>query len=178
MEIFITILGAFVNRCRGGLLNKYHQYAKRICKYGNAVVFGVVAGLLIGSWYAGILATLGMFIGSAFGWGKYIGGIINKTFDPDEVEVRWIDWLVMQKTDYAQLRSVVALSLRGLIWTSCIAVSVANWNLDYLFYAPVGLLMGIVYYITISISKAKGWSYGEWVFGALLWGTFTMILTN
>jgi hypothetical protein len=108
--ILISILGAFINRCRGGLLNHLHPAMKRVCKYGNAVVFGIVAGLLIGSWYAGVLASLGMFIGSAFGWGKYIGGIINKTFDPDEVEIRWIDWLVMRRTDYAVLRSVIARS--------------------------------------------------------------------
>ena len=146
---------------------------KRVCKYGNAVVFGIVAGLLIGSWYAGVLASLGMFIGSAFGWGKYIGGIINKTFDPDEVEIRWIDWLVMRRTDYAVLRSVIALSLRGLIWSSCIALSILNP-----YYAPIGLLMGVVYYATISISKEKGWSYGEWVFGAILWGSLILVGGN
>lgn len=168
MGIILAILGAFVNRCRGGLLNAYGL--KTVCKYGNAVVFGVVCGFLLNSWQFGVSGAIGMFIGASFGWGKYIAGIINKTFDVNEVEIKWIDKFVMQTNDHAVLRSVVALSLRGLIWTSCIAIALLNP-----FYAPIGLLMGIVYYVTISLAGEKGWSYGEWVFGAILWGSFSFI---
>lgn len=197
--VLLSILGAFINRCRGGLINKlawnteakqiewtnfryadklptnYSPLGKRIGKYGNALVFGIVAGFLIGSLYASLAAVLGMFIGSSFGWGKYMGGIATGTFDPNEKEIEWIDKLVMQKTDHARLRSIVAFGLRGLIWTSCIAVSVAYWDLNYLLYAPIGLLMGVVYYVTIIPLPKSKTVLCEWVWGAILWGSFALI---
>ena len=181
MIILAAILGAFLNRWRGGLLNilfspeQEKTSLKRIGKFGNAIGFGLLAGYVASSYYAIVVGIAAMLIGASFGWGKYISGIINKDFDANEEEIKWIDKLVMKTNDYAQLRSVAALSLRGLIWTVCIAIPMAFFNLAYLYFIPVGLLMGVVYYVTISIAGAKGWGYGEYAFGGLLWGLFASI---
>ena len=173
--ILISIIGAFLNRCRGGLLNSLHPAMKRVGKFGNAIGFGLLAWYLTKSGYAIPVGVIAMLIGASFGWGKYIAGIINKDFDVNEEEIKWIDKLVMKTNDHAQLRSVIALSLRGLIWTSIIAIPMAFFNLAYLYFIPVGLLMGLVYYATILIAGEKGWGYGEYAWGAVLWGLFTTI---
>ena len=198
ITILISILGAFINRCRGGLINKlawnsttkeiewtdykhadklptnYSPLGKRIGKYGNAVVFGVVAGLLIGSWYAGLAGAVGMFIGSAFGWGRYIEGIVTGKIYLNQEEIVWIDKLVMRSTDYARLRSIAAMGLRGLIWTSCIAASLFYWTPSVLYYIPIGLLMGVVYYATLVPFPANKLVICEWVWGAVLWGSLAI----
>lgn len=181
MIILATFFGAFLNRCRGGLLtilfnpDESNTFWKKVGKFGNAVGFGVIAAICVNSYYALPVGIVAMLIGASFGWGKYITGIIEKGFDVQEEEIKWIDKLVMQKDDYPVLRSVAALSLRGLIWTVCIAIPMAFFNLSYLYFAPVGLLMGAVYYVTISLFKGHGWGYGEYLFGGLLWGLFATI---
>jgi len=193
--ILVTILGAFWNRARGGLFNRLVfnkksksigitaiKYAslfpphlsplgKRIGKYGNGVVFGVVCGVLLSSWLAGIVGAIGMTVGAAFGWGKYFGGIANKTFDVNEKEVAWIDWLVMRSNNNAVLRSVAAMTLRGLMWTFFIAVPLAFFSLNALWILPVGLLLGATYYLF-----KFDFSIAEWVWGAVLWGATYLIL--
>jgi hypothetical protein len=186
MIFLIAILGAFFNGCRGGLLNVLFSpkqdsiILKRVGKFGNALVFGLVTAFCVNSLLGLLFGFAAMLIGASFGWGKYITGIVKKTFDPNEKEIVWIDNLVMRSTDHAVLRSVAALSLRGLIWTSIIAGFFSFFSLSYLFYAPVGLLMGLVYWASIEIcglfkNRGYGWSLGEFFFGAILWAAFVLI---
>jgi hypothetical protein len=177
MIILISIIGAFLNRCRGGLLtilfnpDESNTFWKKVGKFGNAVGFGLLCGYLASNYYAIPVGIVAMLVGASFGWGKYIAGIFNKTFDVNEVEISWIDKLVMQKNDYPVLRSITALSLRGLIWTSIIAAMLAPFNLAFLYFAPVGLLMGLVYF------TSRSWHLGEYIWGAILWGSLTTIGT-
>lgn len=181
MIYIMLILGAICNRIRGGLLNilfspdKDSAILKTIGKFGTPIIFGAMMVVITHNWYALFAGALGMFIGASWGWGKYISGIIEKSFDVEEEEVEIIDKLVMKTNDHPVLRSVAALSLRGLMWTSVIAASLASIDIGYLLVLPLGLLMGPIYYTTIQLRGMYGWGLGEYVWGAILWATIGSI---
>lgn len=199
IEFLFAIFGAVWNRARGGLINKlalnketwrpewtaykhadalpekYEPLGKRIGKYGNSIAFGAVTGFILNSWLIGVAAIIGMFIGSSFGWGKYVGGIIDDKFDINEEEIKWIDKLVMNKEDNARVRSIIAMSLRGVIWTTSIALALVFWSTAWIWLIPVGLLMGPIYWLGFVVIE-NDLMLPEWVWGFVLWGAAGLIL--
>lgn len=163
MIIISTILGALFNRIRGGLLNiiffpKTDKLSATFGKLLNALVFGAICAYILHNWLVLPAAALGMFIGASFAWGKFIGGVVNHT---------------------DTLNNAMQLSLRGLIWTSAIAVSLYKFTLLAPFIVPIGLLMPLGYYLCSFITTPpKAWGYGEVVWGGILWGLIALILTG
>ena len=202
MELLIACIGAIMNRVRGGGLTNLawkqnwanegdETFWKKFSKHSNDVTFGLIFTYLI-DWFNPpifLILTLSMWLGRSFGWGRYIGGLIEKKVIDDE-EIKWIDDLVLSKEDCAILRNIAALSLRGLIWSLLIGVgfliisglNISNIPLSFLWIIPVGLLMGFTYYITVTLSgkfldnRGKGWGLGEVLFGFILWGSIAFIL--
>ena len=174
MVIITTILGAFLNRCRGGLLSILFAPKDNESKYDtvgkllNAFVFGLLCFYLTHNWLATIAGIAGMLIGASFGWGAYVTATLYGDYLPDRKHLFFIDW-IMKDDKYIQLRGVITLSLRGLLWTLCIGVPLAFIDPVFLYFIPVGLLMGFVYYI------AKKWNIAEYAWGAVLWSSLLLI---
>lgn len=162
MLTIMIILGALMNRIRGGwLLSEYNRTV-------NALVFGVAVGLLTLNPLTGFLASLAMFTGQSLGWGRYIGAVGD--WESRELkEVAFIDFFITPFKDNRVLWGFLGLTLRGLVWGICIALPVFSW-------APViaGLAMGVVYFITTRVSE-YGWELGEIIFGGILWGSLIFI---
>lgn len=198
--IIIALLGALLNRVRGGgltdLVWKYNiaherdeTFWKKFSKHSNDIVFGLVFSFLIGfNFWAFLILVVSMWIGRSWGWGRYIGGIIEEKVR-DEQEVEWIDNLVLNEDNYPILRNTIALSFRGLMWSLCIvfgfsiiaSAGLTPLSLSFILIAPVGLLMGPTYLFTIKILDQKfnlgsGWGLGEILFGFILWGLIAYIL--
>ncbi|RTL04412.1 hypothetical protein EKK58_10590 [Candidatus Dependentiae bacterium] len=159
----IIILGAVMNRVRGGLLSITFcspddpECLKGYGRYVNPIVFGLLCGLIAQSWFIIPAAFLGMLIGQSFGWGRLVGGIVNKT---------------------KVLKYSIYLSGRGIVWTSFIAASIYYFNHNILWMIPAGALMPFGYIIGSKTASdpARAWGYGEYIFGAILWGTTFSIL--
>lgn len=201
-----AVIGMVANRVRGGALTNLswdmnwinegkESPTKTIGKHLNDLVFGgLFAYLCTYSFNTKFLAafsvlTISMWVGRSFGWGTYINGIIERKVLLEE-EIKWIDKLVLNKTNYPLLRNTAALSLRGLIWTTCLTAGFAIINLFNpisfkIFALPfVGLLMGSVYFLTMEICgrhnkkvRGQGWSLGELFWGFILWGACALLLT-
>jgi len=210
MNFFIVfscaIIGSVINRVRGGGLtnlswdmnwtnDKKESPTKSIGKHLNDLVFAGIFSYLITFAFnkeyiwSFIILFFAMWIGRSFGWGTYINGIIERKVLPEE-EIKWIDKLLLSNTNYPLLRNTAALSLRGLIWTSCLTAGFAIINLFNpipfsIFVLPlVGLLMGTTYFLTMEICerhdkkyRGNGWSLGEWFWGFILWGACAYLLT-
>lgn len=197
-NLIIAIVGAVMNRVRGGGLTtlaweqnwtnegKEHP-TKSIGKIGNDVIFSLMfvlplfSGVTVNSCLGFAILFFAMWTGRSFGWGTYIGGMIEKKVTGEE-EIIWIDKLVLNKTDHPVLRNMAALSLRGLMWSVSLVVgftilkSFVYIPFTYLFILPIGLLMGPVYLLAMKISeqgkgRGFGWSLGEIFWGFVLWGT-------
>ena len=158
MVLFIAILGAIVNRIRGGwiLSNGNRSF--------NAITFGGVFGSLTQDLWCGVLMAIAMFAGMSLGWGRYIGALGGwETCKLEEVEV--IDWFIQKLKPFPKLWGFFGLTLRGIVAGSLIALVMQS-------FMPLigGATMGIAYLITLKISGRKGWEHGEFLFGALLWG--------
>lgn len=202
IALLVALLGAFWNRARGGIFSVIFNLEGEdvgkydwIGRYGNALLFGGLYYYVTSAWLAGLAGFGGMMLGASFGWGKYVGGIVQGFYDQNEEEIKWIDNLVMSVYNYPTRRSIAALSLRGLIWSfSIVAVlygfDIAHYyiqgdftylDLSLLYFVPVGLTMGIVYYLASRVGRlfgedAKGqWKLGEYAFGFVLWGAFYLI---
>ena len=143
--------------------------------------------------YAMLALFAAMWLGRAPGWGDYIGNMIRKQ-DNGGKEIEQIDELVRSDDpdDKPVLRNTVALSLRGVMWTVPLAAGfliakfVAFPAISVASLIPlilVGLLMGPVYLIAIEVSEKllkrgrdMGWPYGEYFWGAVLWGAVACII--
>lgn len=213
-RILIALFGALMNHIRGGLLAvlrikyvavrdkisyweanpKVSRIFNTIGKQGNHILFSVVftASLHIQDWRLALLSLLvlyiGMFGGAAPGWGTYINGMINREIR-DEEEISFIDKLVLTgKADHPVLRNTIALSLRGVMWTACLAVAFFILSLfdiasPYLIFGilPVGLLMGPTYLLAMEIcqritTRGNGWQIGEYFWGFVLWGCIAILI--
>lgn len=204
MILLLAIFGAIFNRVRGGWILSSNGGAL------NALAFGILVGGITGDWLAILAAALGMFAGQSFGWGRYIGASCG--YEKMQLKEVWfidalIAWLRPEPTgwltrnygdksmwhyQYPTLRlriwGIVGLSLRGLVWTTCLGVSIAYWA-PASFWWPVvfsGLSMGLVYPIAREIAVAlktqnpngDGWELGEFIFGAILWVSVLIQLTK
>lgn len=178
------IIGAVFNRIRGGLINLYWPAFKGIGKHVNDAAFGLFCGAVLyglditawssTTWNDVAWYTTAMWAGRSLGWGEYIGAMIDKKIHSGD-EVDFIDAAIKKYTDRPVLWGFLGLTLRGGLWGMFIAL-VAHSIIP----ALAGSLMGCVYFCTIKIAdlqdgKAdtvganKGWGYGEYVFGGILW---------
>lgn len=195
----IAITGLIMNRIRGGGLTVLswdmnwtnrgkEKPTKSIGKILNDVVFGFLFSLLLidgfnsDFFFSFVILFFAMWIGRSFGWGTYIGGMIEKRVSYEE-EIVWIDKLILNKSNYPVARNAIALSLRGLMWTVSLVAGFflvdvfAQVPKQIVYLSPVGLLMGLCYYLTIKFAdrhefliRGKGWSLGEFLWGFVLWG--------
>ena len=115
-----------------------------------------------------------MWLGTCFGWGSYIGGLIDKKIQP-RGDSKILDYLFLRKTTHPILRNALALNLRGLLWSSCLAIGfyISQAKISYIVIFS-GLMMGFIYTLSCSIgekirSRGDGWHVGEFLFGTYLW---------
>jgi len=179
MEWLIAfLLGAVFNRgFRGGGLTQYLPWLKG-GKIINALAFGifcVASTHYLAAWeYAetyndALWYAVAMWLGAMDGWGEYIGAMVRRHILTG-TEVEKIDQLILKYKSNPMLWGFLGLTVRGAFWGAAISSSVhAIWPL------LVGLLMGSVYYVTITLAgllfkeRGYGWGGGEIVFGGLLW---------
>jgi len=215
MIILICIIGALVNRIRGGLLtnlyckyliNKGWQYRaaineaekrlKAFSKHFNHVIFALVFTILLSpvttsqAFWCLTLLSLGMLGGSSFGWGNYIEAMISGKIDKNRTDEYFSDKVLFHFANKPVLAGFLALSMRGMIWTMCIAISLViistvGVNIPFTSYLiiPAGLLMGSCYLLAIKISeflfdgmRGHGWQIGELIFGGYLWSIIYLCL--
>lgn len=212
--VLIAILGAVMNKIRGGLIaDKYYNWLikdgyepvdaiykaekfwKPFAKHFNAFVFAVVFMLRLDPIYQtqGLLCLVmlyaGMLGGSSWGWGGYVTAKIDKKIDHDRDDVKLLDkWF--RGNDEPVLSGWAAMSVRGFMWTGCIAISFIIMKAfgvvvpnKVFWIAPVGLTMGTCYLVSMEICqripgmiRGNGWQIGEYVFGAVVWGSLAYFL--
>jgi len=186
IELLVALLGGLVNRVRGGGILRF-RFVKAFYDCTFACTFTL---LTYPHWclYT-VIVVLGYFLtswlGRSFGWGAYIGGILRKEIVKEE-EVQWIDEVISGLHMAPVYLNTLALSLRGLMWTSSVACATLLLpDLSYLtslIVATVGLTMGPSYLASAYIgdkiynNRDLGWSIGEYVFGAVLWGSLALLL--
>lgn len=166
MVFLIAIIGAFLNRCRGGLISIFANQPNKydwIGRFGQPVVYGIVFWFLVGSLVVSILVAVGMFLGQTFAWGNYTGAIFTREIDKERVDVAWIDKIVPKNYNNPVLWGIKCLSLRGLLWTFCITAPIMMFVPQALLLLPIGLIMGLVYY------SSRKQNIAEYVWGGVLW---------
>jgi hypothetical protein len=194
--ILITLLGAVMNRIRGGWLADFiYPYPERIkllerfklmkegemvgVKMLNAAVFGIVFGLLTNPYLIPIHALV-LRLAFAPGWGGYIGAILDRKIYKDRRDILILDkWFRGEK--FPVFNGWAALSLRGLMLTAVLAVPFIFYTKFWFLMGLVGLTMGSCYLIPAIIcehfgNRQSGWQWGEIFFGAVLWGSYYYLL--
>lgn len=175
--VLFALLGAFLNRVRGGLFkwlpcNKVFYF----------LLFSVIAGLY-SSWNITlcICVAIAVFTGQqCCGWGKYIGALTTGYVNPDEVEVYEIDKLCERFINCPRFYGFITLGLRGIIWTLLIGLAINN-----IWYMISGALMPVCYSIpTLLLLKTKhnkdktAWNIGEWIWGGIMTGLFVFVIRS
>lgn len=182
--IFLTaLLGALMNKIRGGLLTnlyasylmrkdyewedaieKAEKFLKPFSKQLHAIVFAftfiyLVPTTLIIDWYDVVILYSAMFAGQSFGWGQYIEGMINKKM-PTEPEIKIIDLVTIRNIKDPVLACCAALSLRGALWSFCVLVGLATVIMIDLddpkninLIFPTGFLMGPLYLLAMELCE-------------------------
>ena len=211
MIILIAIIGATVNRIRGGWLTDFVRtkpnlkvLLEDIKLYGykddlkgevyyvkdfNDLVFAYCFTFWMPLTWDSVacfaLIFTGMRGGRSFGWGGYLEAIIHEKINHDRDDILLFDkWF--RGNDEPILSGWAATSLRGLMWSS---LTYLGFYLTSFFgYPPmnpyvslIGLSMGTIYLITITIFdhwkvKGSGWGWGEIIFGAIFWGSFAIAI--
>lgn len=201
-KILFSIIGAFLNRVRGGHLAdlirvrpkplslarklKLWDEEKQKLNYVKDFNFFCLSAYICSSqgWI-----FLPVFYGSlklafSFGWGNYIGAIVNGTETLGRDDVKIIDKYIFDRPEIPLLaRGILAMTARGLILSLCLYL---GFVVAYFFgndlanplIAFIGLPMGLIYWIAKLISKSTWniWGVGEYLFGAYLWLTLGIIL--
>lgn len=179
-----VIVGAFLNRVRGGLRIPGTDKRFPICKLWQPIAYGLFLGLYvrvegINQVWFGLMNGLTMYLGQQItGWGSYIGSLTGGAEPSPESPA--IDELpIMQKSEpYPRLWGFIGLSCRGLIWT---------YLIGSIIYSPLliasGVLMGTCYLIAELIMQGinkdvgkNSWNLGEWIFGGFLWLIIGLVL--
>lgn len=191
--LFISALGGFINHWRGGGWFKKHVFASELGKTVNwalvAILFGFV-GVGVWDWRLALIEVPHMWIGSALGWGSYIGATLgNKAVARGDMPR--IDKAISGLIHRPVLWGVAGLTLRGLVWSALITAPLMyaqlygyvdfGWRL--LPIALIGSLMGIIYLGTdrfMKLIKGPGnwWGVCEIVWGVVfcgLIGTFLIM---
>lgn len=172
MFILAAILGAVFNRLRGGtplFIKNLVGFDIPMVRTLNAVAFGVFLAVTQQSPWFFISGTLAMYVGQSLGWGSYIGAMIDRRItNPNEVVV--IDLIIDPLFNKPWLWGFAGLTLRGLFWGAVVTLATLSaWPL------LAGALMGVAYAVAIEgasllgRNREKGWSGGEYIFGAILW---------
>lgn len=201
MIILISLLGAFVNRIRGGwatdIARKYKWIGSKEeipnVKAFNDIVYALVFSLVVGLklQYSDLAVLLILFLsmwaGRSMGWGGYISAMIDKEIDHNRDDVLLLDKWFRGK-DEPVLSGWAALSLRGFMWTLCLylgflGIDYLGYELSSSFYytSLLGLSMGTCYLVCILIAekltfRGNGWQWGELLFGAILWGGLACLI--
>lgn len=201
--IFIFIIGGVCNRIRGGwltdviekklpsiipILKKLSLWDKKKgglngVKDFNAIIFGILFGILTKLWLAPAY-YLFMRFGLAQGWGGYIDAMISKRIDHSRDDVTILDkWF--RGDDEPVLSGWAALSLRGLMATIIISLPFLVYyhftkNNLILFIPLLGLAMGSIYLAACEVCeritfRGNGWQWGEVIFGGYLWATIYLM---
>lgn len=179
MIILFPLCGAIWNRIRGDGIP--------FGKTANDLAFGLLVGLYLQSVTYGALATLGMAIGRAPGWGVYIG-CLGRWETTDLKEWAPIDWMLRNlkpkpvsvegkihkyMPEHLRFYGYLALMGRGMFWGAMIGIAIGSP-----LPAVGGLLMPMCYqagmaiypkYVDEEYSRVKAWETGEILFGAVLW---------
>lgn len=177
LKIFVSGIGAFLNRVRGGLFdipcNKlfYPLFFGFLCSYaGGWNVSGLVSGFLA------------CYVGQQIaGWGAYIGALtvgakpaaecqmIDDIVNAARISFKGRSWYLK---DYPRAWGFAALTLRGLVWTFLIGLAFQS-----LAIMASGLLMPVCYLLpTLALWYTKynqdktAWNIGEWLWGLNLTG--------
>lgn len=137
----------------------------------HAGTFGLMVGWAMGDVAPGVLAAMGMALGQAPGYTRYVGALAGWE---EELEEWWpVDALIYEWRDEPKAWGVWGLALRGLTWGGCL--SLALWSV---WPALVGVLMPAVYGITIAAcdkyppriyQRDYVYKWGATLYGALLW---------
>tara|TARA_R110000868_G_scaffold17344_1_gene76352 strand:+ start:30228 stop:30869 length:642 start_codon:yes stop_codon:yes gene_type:complete len=191
MILFISLLGALMNKIRGGLLTvlyadwlqknrgldfqtatlKAEPIFKNSGKHLSHVVFAIVFTSAINphqySLLCFVLLYSGMLGGSSFGWGGYLTSMIDRKIDHERDDVSLLDkWF--RGDNLPVLSGWAAMSLRGLMWTFCIYYSlfIFNWVVEAprpsIYIIPLGLTMGSIYLVSMEIcQRIKGMVRGN-----------------
>ena len=166
MTFILVLFGGFINRIRGGWFD-IGKFKKPI----NHILFGIIFGH---SLFQMIVLGCSMWLGICFGWGSYIDGLINKKVQP-RGDSKILDYLFLRGTNYPVLRNALALNLRGLLWSSCLAIGFyLSQNKTCYIIVFSGLMMGFIYTLSCQIGekllfRGNGWQIGEFLFGTYLW---------
>lgn len=168
--ILIFILGALINRIRGGWLtdifSKNEKAKKILSKVGlwkvdrkrqnggvpyvklfSDIAFGLCFGYVLHCNFFGyVILGLSHCLGRSFGWGDYIGGLKDKKVYENPDEVKLIDDLILSKKDNWKLRNTWALNIRGLIWSASIGLGLvfcSFFNNEIPFLGSLAFFVGL-----------------------------------
>jgi hypothetical protein len=157
-----SLAGAISNRIRGGaLLNGGNDTF-------NSLIFGLLLGLFSMNVILGVLAAVGMHLGSSFGWGRYIGATAG--WEKEKLEEVWfIDFLIKPFKNNMRTWGFLGLSLRGFVWGLCLVPCILFAKGNLVFLLVPASLMGLCYLITTKLQGPHGWESGEILYGAVLW---------
>lgn len=149
MVLSIALLGALMNKIRGGLLaalyakrlvrlyhlpfveaeqraeNKFKFFGKHIHHLVFALVFTLIISPVTTSQRIDcfLLLSVAMLAGSCMGWGNYINAMIDGTVDKNRKDAIIADGIFFALSDRPVLAGFFALSFRGLMWTSLLIIS-------------------------------------------------------
>lgn len=168
--LFIRLIGAFLNRVRGGLRLPDTDTKYPINKMIQPVCYGLFLWLITGVWWMFPIGLVQMYAGQQIaGWGAYIGSVT--TGCPAAPECKPIDWICRKLERWPILWGWAALSLRGLMWTCLLGCYPFN-----VWVCLSGLAMGSVYlgadWFCKLVSKdtdKNSWNLAEWAWGAWIW---------
>lgn len=202
LNLFIvSYVGAVLNRVRGGGLHhtvEKYKSLKAFCKKYNllaedgsikfvkdihALAFAILFGYLTNMYYV-VLYFAAMRLNFGPGWGGYIGAMVDKAITHNRRDVLILDkWFRSDR--HPVFSGWAALTLRGLMGTAILALPFWFFSNHILVLVLCGLSMGTVYLISIELAgklakdRCKGWHYGEYFYGALLWGcTYYCLFPN
>lgn len=183
LVVVIYILGA-------GLLNRFrgnggawgpdwpHSVKRVIVSVWLALVFLSVVDP--SSWGLWVLILMIWIIGYTPGWGAYF----DMSDDQLGQEVGWIDWLISKAGLSGVHADLLGMSLRGLHFTVPVSayLTLMHGGAATFWLAPVGLLMGPVYYGMLLLRNAQdrirfeyiAWS--EYAWGCVLASIYTGML--
>lgn len=195
------IIGAITNRIRGGWATDIARKKEWIStkeeipfvKDFNDFIYASLFSCLIAlnrDWTCfAVFALLfsSMRLGRSMGWGGYISAMIDQKIDHRRDDVLLLDkWF--RGNDEPVLSGWAALSLRGLIWSTCLylgflGIKYLGYDLNNNFhYIPlIGLSMGTCYLIAILVCerltfRGNGWQWGELLFGGVLWQSVAWLI--
>lgn len=216
MILSVALLGALMNKIRGGLLaalyakrlvrlyhlpfveaeqqaeNKFKFFGKHIHHLVFALVFTLIISPVTTSQKVDcfLLLSVGMLAGSCMGWGNYINAMIDGTINKNRKDAIIADGIFFGLSGWPVLAGFIALSFRGLMWTSLLGISLILIALCHVIIdfesfliIPIGLLMGLAYLLAMEICqripgmvRGNGWQIGEYFWGFILWGSLAYLI--